>query len=172
MNIQELSVGDLVATDIAQLTVEGDDLTNAFVEQTQKPISIISLLGEDELIFAKIDDELMGGYGTIYLKAENTSPIPLTPEILEKNGFKLFTEEHYGFIPDIEHPDTWICDIKDTIKNNDVRIWMFEQSNNWCFHCINHGIGSSNNLGKAYITDVHELQHCLRLAKIDKEIVL
>lgn len=97
MNIQELSVGDWVATDIAQLTVEGDDLTNAFVKQTQMPISIISLLGEDELVFAKIDDELMGGYGTIYLKAENTSPIPLTPEILKKNCFvehKRFNETY------------------------------------------------------------------------------
>lgn len=99
-------------------------------------------------------------------------PIPLTQKILEKNGFKLFTEKHYGFIPDIEHPYIRVCDIKDTIKKNDVRIWMFEHRHNWCFHCINHGIGSSNNLGKAYITDVHELQHYLRLAKIDKEIKL
>lgn len=147
MNIQELSVGDWVRYRDREWQVCS---LYQFTEE-------VGLWRKDSQFCETITD---------------IQPIPLTPEILEKNGFKLFTEKHYGFIPDIEHPYIRVCDIKDTIKKNDVRIWMFEHRHNWCFHCINHGIGSSNNLGKAYITDVHELQHCLRLAKIDKEIKL
>lgn len=152
MNIQELSVGDWVATDIAQLTVEGNELTNAFVKQTQMPISIISLLGEDDLVFAKIDDELMGGYSTIYLKAENTSPIPLTPEILEKNGFVRngkYNEWNIG---------NWdaIPFIGISLERQSMRIKNF-------------GSDIFIEGKKVY---VHQLQHCLRLVKIDKEIKL
>lgn len=147
MNIQELSVGDWVRYRDREWQVCS---LYQFTEE-------VGLWRKDSQFCETITD---------------IQPIPLTPEILEKNGFKLFTEKHYGFIPDIEHSYIRVCDIKDTIKKNDVRIWMFEHRHNWCFHCINHGIGSSNNLGKAYITDVHELQHCLRLAKIDKEIKL
>ena len=156
MNIQELSVGDWIKT-----------TDKDFRGSRECTIQNIEKWRNNYVLVVKFKD---GSIET--LGSRCFDPIPLTPEILEKNGFKLFTEKHYGFIPDIEHPYIWICDIKDTIKKNDVRIWMFEHRYYWCLHCINHGIGSSNNLGKAYITDVHELQHCLRLAKIDKEIKL
>jgi hypothetical protein len=156
MNIQELSVGDWIKT-----------TDEDFRGSRECTIQNIEKWRNNYVLVVKFKD---GSIET--LGSDCFEPIPLTPEILEKNGFKLFTEKHFGFIPDIEHPDTWICDIKDTIKKNNVRIWMFKQNHNWCLHCINHSIGSSNNLGKAYITDAHELQHCLRLAKIDKEIVL
>lgn len=154
MNIQELSVGDWVTTDIVHLTVEGDDLTNAFVKQTQKPISIISLLGEDELIFAKIDDELIGGYGTIYLKAENTSPIPLTQEILEKNGLE--------FIDDGNDAVIFLC--SDMFW---ARLCVGD-----CFWSI--GVHSEDRLDAVTcnVKYVHQLQHALRLAGVGKEIKL
>lgn len=159
MNIQELSVGDWVRVISDNVTAKVIGIREVYSGCTE----VIAVSDTTQYMLMEEHRE------TRYRKLD---PIPLTPEILEKNGFKLFSEKHYGFIPDIEHPYIWICNIKDSIKKNDVCIWMFEYRHNWCFHCINHGIGSSNNLGNAYITDVHELQHCLRLAKIDKEIKL
>ena len=75
-------------------------------------------------------------------------PIPLTAEILEKNGFDMddytvhFKEDEHYMLELVFEDD----ELKWTINCNEYTIMNFEY--------------------------VHELQHALRLCKIDKEIVL
>jgi len=77
---------------------------------------------------------------------EDIQPIPLTQEILEKNGFK--DCQFYG---ELLSEGGWqiICDCS--------RLGM------------RHGAGWMMDIPCKY---VHELQHALRLCKIEKEIVL
>lgn len=98
-------------------------------------------------------------YGEEEFLLSDLRPIPLTPEILEKNGFKFNKEETYGSIQDVYKHYTKFFDFPlgkgfyieyDTVENT------------------------------AHITDhwwirikyVHELQHALKLCGIEKEIVL
>ena len=99
-------------------------------------------------------------------KFENIEPIPLTLEILKKNGFH--GQDNYYAIADLskadsfwsikiifatEHP-TYITQIEiENVDGNDV---------------INVGMSAIG--GKIYY--VHELQHSLKQSKIKKEIVL
>lgn len=84
-------------------------------------------------------------------------PIPLTPEILEKNGFEVTRN-------------------MSSSRNKDV--WSLRVSQNKAFYIIEHHnkkqfpyfwieIGSNSD-----IKYVHQLQHALRLCEIDKEIEL
>lgn len=75
-------------------------------------------------------------------------PIPLTPEILEKNGVHFvenFEDDEYLFA----------CPSFSVIWLKGRGEWKFCVPNAWM-----------------YIRSVHELQHALRLAGIDKEIEL
>lgn len=101
-------------------------------------------------------------YEPIEIAEDKLFPIPLTPEILEKNGFK-YTNNHT-----LQGSDTYILryeqngfDYTITYKLNDwfavdsyddrtYRIFEME-TGRWC---------------------VHQLQHALRLCGINKEIVL
>ena len=76
-------------------------------------------------------------------------PIPLTPEILEKNGFETHQRGVRMFF---EHDDYILC-------------YYLNSSNR--FTSFNNIDGS---LVQKIIVNVHELQHALRLCKIDKEI--
>lgn len=115
----------------------------------------------------KCDDFCVDFYGTKYNPewpdvTFNVEPIPLTSEILEKNGF------HYTNNHTLKGADTYIFrleqhgfDFTITIKLNDYfaldsyddRVYRLAQieTGRWC---------------------VHHLQHALRLCGIDKEITL
>ena len=83
----------------------------------------------------------------VYYRLEDITPIPLTPEILEKNGFEIVDEsadfQLYG------SPECSIFFTKGTVR---YRLETPQAS----VVCWN----------------VHQLQHALRLAKVGKEIVL
>lgn len=81
------------------------------------------------------------------------SPIPITPEILEKNGFVLT-----GYA--IQHNE------KNRYADEDTLIVM--SKNEW-YCTVNQGFLRDISM---YANSVHELQHIWRLAKIDKEITL
>lgn len=91
--------------------------------------------------FALYDDDII-----------NFKPIPLTPEILEKNGF--------GFCDMSSNGSAWTG-------------W-------WILDCLELGCCSKLNFPVYFniadtnvkVNYVHELQHALRLCKIDKEIIL
>lgn len=84
-------------------------------------------------------------------------PIPITPEILEKNGWSEFSDYH----------NSWRLDIA-----SDKRVWMFKNSHDWTFQVMSWGLGHNHSVAKAYIKDIHELQHALRLAGVEKKIEL
>ena len=81
-------------------------------------------------------------------------PIPLTAEILEKNGLKNYEE----------YPEY-------KLKTNEYEIWaIFDEPQN-CVHIEKY----NKRIPTIYhnkILFVHELQHALRLCGIDKEITL
>ena len=78
-------------------------------------------------------------------------PIPLTPEILEKNGLEI-DKYKGGFFP--------ACFKED--ENYDVEIEMKGEEIAWSINCGEYWIKRLNY--------VHELQHALRLCGINKEI--
>lgn len=87
-------------------------------------------------------------------KEEELAPIPLTPEILEKNGF-----EHYVSGEDSDNFDGTQGDLA----------YTFNKTTDGYMSCIDV-THSFTITGK--IKYVHELQHLFRLCGIEKEIVL
>lgn len=86
-------------------------------------------------------------------------PIPLTPEILGKNGFKLeyFTLEWARYIG-----------INDRVVLSNDKEYM-NSRNEWYVHIDSEDYSS---IASCELTYVHELQHLLKLCGIDKEIVV
>ena len=101
------------------------------------------------------------------------SPIPLTAEILEKNGFKNPTLNdpeliNYVFKASFEH--------KSPLPNVEVLRVNYYDGVEWDFYAL-LGERESSDCGEQYeyiiiIKYVHELQHALRLAGIDITIEL
>ena len=82
-------------------------------------------------------------------------PIPITPEILEKNGFK-------------QDPKSRSRKSHQIITNDVYISWWKGRLNIMYKPFVGHSTNHINCDGKY----VHELQHALRLAGIEKEIVL
>ena len=98
----------------------------------------IQTIAEDGVWFNGPNYEGAASYDRIF-------PIPITPEILEKNGFEEF--------------DGWrILDMDDV----EIR-WI---------GTILEISGSHGNMELPNVQCVHELQHVLRLCGIEKEVVL
>lgn len=88
-------------------------------------------------------------YGFEDVNGEDISPIPLTPEILEKNGF--WYQDNVGYVME-EYEYEIIYDLWDhklRILKNREQILNLEYFDQMCFH---------------------ELQHALRLCGISKNI--
>lgn len=88
---------------------------------------------------------------------ENISPIPLTPEILEKNGFKKVKNSFGGCYYSIadDYYDLTIEEYSDSnwyVEYNDTEVPLPTSRNSVCY--------------------VHELQHTLKLFGIKMDIVL
>ena len=106
-----------------------------------------------------------GGIWLDYLE-----PIPLTPEILEENGFKKSESDTLS--------QTWAwAEKSEKIYNRWVQITFYNEPINGVSYltkietCSSKGDGV-NNLHSCDIESVHQLQHALRLCGINKEIVL
>lgn len=105
-----------------------------------------------------IDYAVMLDYRDIY-NEDDIEPIPLTTEILEKNGLeKRCSDELVLF--DNSKIDTTGEYIIIRYFVNTQRVWLCK------------GIGVDENEIRINCQYVHELQHALRLANINKEIVL
>lgn len=146
IKISDLSVGDWIATESAQLAIECNDIATAFVDKVKKPIQIVSVLGAEQLVFGRIEE--LDGFTTIYLKAEHIKPIPLTTEILEKNGLCVVEEEADFSEYELFGSENFsIFHLKGTFH---YRLETPQASVVcWC---------------------VHQLQNALRLAGVEKEI--
>lgn len=82
------------------------------------------------------------------------SPIPLTPEILEKNGF--------------EKGEIYEGNSSIVFTNGNIRISWYKNAM-WCRLRIYNALGDTE-LCSAIVHNVHQLQHALRLAGVGKEI--
>lgn len=90
---------------------------------------------------------------------DNFEPIPITPEILEKNGFVIKKK--------------WAQ--MGNFGNNPLIMWHFEDEP--LLHNFKHELEiHQNDTGKVHIRIpceyVHQLQHALKLVNIEKEIVV
>lgn len=142
MNEEELMVGDWVLHEgkpyqIRQLGIYGVDRD-----------------GED---YPAVCVGKPNGIGLI-LERNEIEPIPLTPEILEKNGF---------------HKASMVSDTPpyDKDEEGNMHFSLNEKFWGW-FQPNNTFLIPANGLGWLEFKYVHELQHALRLCNIEKEIVL
>lgn len=100
--------------------------------------------------------------GSHWCNIENVEPIPLIPEILEKNGFA--SKKHVYPYPYYEYRN----------KEDKLKVgFAFPQGNKTSYKDPWVEIDSE----RVYVehlpcTFVHQLQHALRLCGIDKEIIL
>lgn len=96
------------------------------------------------------------GWREIYTRGITCiEPIPLTPEILEKNGFI-----------DYEVGKGWyVLNVAD-----DLRVWLHRNSHDWTFQLMKWSPLYTHEIGKVFINNLHQLQHALRLAGVEKEI--
>lgn len=115
-----------------------------------KPCQVKGLHSDDTATFV--------GYRSAYYLID-AEPIPLTPEILGKNGFKLeyFTLEWARYIG-----------INDRVVLSNDKEYM-NSRNEWYVHIDSEDYCS---IASCELTYVHELQHLLKLCGIDKEIVV
>jgi hypothetical protein len=113
--------------------------------------------GAKQIVAIPSDNEVIFD-GTLEKYVSNCLPIPLTPEILEKNGFKKATQ-----ISDTEPFD--IDEEGNKHYSYSTTFWGWWQPDN--IFCI-----PANGLGWLNIKYVHQLQHALRLCGIEKEIIL
>lgn len=113
-------------------------------------------------IFNRIAPADFNSYHKIWM--EEIEPIPLTPEILEKNGF-IYTDPH---LSTLSEDKVW------QIENTDMQV-LIELEAQTDENLIEYYIGNflcGANSCTLYFTYVHQLQQALRLCGIDKEIVL
>lgn len=156
LKISDLSVGDWIGFEMANLSIEGDDIATAFVGKINKPARIKSISGDQDLILAEVDN--VDNFGAIYLKLENISPVPITAEILEENGFvrgKRGNYYHYLLLD----------------KNR--TLYIHASTNGWRVEITYDAAGMLRTTHlMPNMNSVHQLQHAIRLAGVDKEINL
>ena len=100
---------------------------------------------------------------------KDVTPIPLTEEILRNNGFKNDVLAEKSIIAEGTSNFSVILISEDNrimINNIDEYLNSF---NNWHIHIDTEDM---RTMCTAEITYVHELQHLLKLCKIEKEIIL
>lgn len=141
MRIEDLMVGDWVICTYPSIN---------------KPVKVMEIrtVGDKKVI---IDNN---GINLVFRRTF-IDPIPLTPEILEKNGFGKFD------FPDIEKQHKWYLRL-DTLSY--ISLWTRElndnSSNGWMCNIEKQPAAS----GCVMIVYTHELQHLLKLVGINKEI--
>ena len=160
MKANELKVTDLMVGDLVQIKEkDGTKLVGAFrvvaIGKTYLGGVISDFVKNGTISMSYIEDEKR----VYQTEVCNIEPIQLTSEILEKNGFeKEGVIELYNLYAGIDHRVT-IHDDKEYMNS----------SNEWYVHVDSEDYST---IAGCELTYVHELQHLLRLCKIDKEIVV
>lgn len=138
VKISDLSVGDWVCYDRGTDAVQ---IMGIYVRNNQECVVMSDSYYPDGVI----------GF------VEHIKPIPITPEILEKNGFV-----------DYEVGKGWyVLNVAD-----DLRVWLHRNSHDWTFQLMKWSPLATHEIGKVFIKHTHQLQHALRLAGVEKEIEL
>lgn len=121
---------------------------------------------------AQYDDILPDGtINTIEVADYELSGIPITQEFLEKNGFRFFTADR------ICRTDRYFWDAEGTRDGALVEITFYNPDVHGVkvltkIHTQSSHESGINSVHSCDIESVHELQHALRLCKIDKTIEL
>lgn len=110
-------------------------------------------------------------HGTYYLQfgsalsaeIDRCEPIPITKEILEKNGFRLKeeAESYTEYVSGDEHSIITYVFYKESIYDVDTLL-----------DCEVGYVGGLDRIHHCHVKYVHELQHALRLCGINKTIEL
>lgn len=100
-----------------------------------------------------------------FVKEELLDPIPLTPEILKKNGFNV-VDENELLVEYAWHDNNSYTSISVTFYKTPI------YGVNVLFRCERNFSGGCDKIHNCHIDFIHELQQALRLCKIEKEIVL
>lgn len=144
MKASELAIGDWVC--VAGPVINGE-------ERHTPPMRVVGM-GET-WVYLEIDPEQGDPFDE---NIKDIRPVPLTADILLANGWEW------------EHPKRLSCDLnKDSKDDPLVHVIRATIFNNGRFFFDVHVPNISLRL---YIDYVHELQHALRLAGIEKEIEL
>lgn len=103
------------------------------------------------------------GYKNGILHISFIEPIPITPEILEKNGFKLKEkgESYTEYVSCDEHSIIAFVFYKESVYDVDTVL-----------DCELGFVGGLNRIHHCHAKYVHELQHALKLCGIPKNIEL
>lgn len=140
IDIQDLSIGDYVRVKMCKWDYDDPDTLDA---------KVLSIEGNSVGVGYDECGIVMSAF------VDDLQPIPITAEVLEKNGFEQNSNcLDYRFII-----DNIYCSISKGIK---------------CWYVNIYDISNPPHtpIFKAHIIHIHELQRVLRLAKVGKEIVL
>jgi hypothetical protein len=156
MNTNKLKVTDLMVGDWVSCQINSIEFKYVRIASLNK--TTMNGIPTDFIEFNKVSvDMLHGNYYQVDIASVH--PVPLTPEILEKNGFeKEGVIELYNLYAGIDHRVT-IHDNKEYMNSN----------NEWYVHVDSEDYST---IAGCELTYLHELQHILRLCKISKEIVV
>lgn len=144
MKAEELFVGALVRVNRDGLCIKKDTIVEVRAVDADDKLMEKGLVGSAHCRPLD-DDQFDGGIWCEYLE-----PIPLTPEILEKNGFE-----------PTPAPSERVW------KHNGQEVWLDNEGKNYWAN-----IKNGEFYFEGYIEHTHELQHALRLCGIEKEIKL
>lgn len=149
MKTNELSAKDLMVGDWVSVIIEG--------ETYQGRVSRIE--GDTENICVSLYNAPYGWEdGDAF---DDISPIPLTPEILEKNGFK-------PYIPENHLETVYACqDVSKAVADELYALWPYQDGS---FYLLLRVDGK--DMVRMDVHYIHQLQHALRLCGIDKTIKL
>lgn len=134
IDIQDLSIGDYVRVKMCKWDYDDPDTLDA---------KVLSIEGNSVGVGYDECGIVMSAF------VDDLQPIPITAEVLEKNGFTR---------------DRW-----------SKKIWRYEDEESEVVYYIENGvleITADDCKINLVCTSVAELQHALRLAKVGKEIVL
>lgn len=138
IKISELSIGDWVRYDRGTDAVQ---IMGIYVRNNQELVVMSDSYFPDGVI----------GF------VECIKPIPLTPEILEKNGFTRWVQG--------SNKGDYYLDIPRT-----KRVWLYYDFGTYKMAYIRNTGGCETFFKCRDIASVHQLQHALRLAGVEKEI--
>ena len=119
----------------------------------QLKVAEIRRIVDDEIKIGVYCDDLV-----LIFRQPEVKPIPLTPEILEKNGFEKQWQDNYEYLDDDENLNVTFHPKSSNYTNGAYDYIDIEKG------CL--------TINEMPITFVHELQHVLILCESEKEIIL
>jgi hypothetical protein len=99
--------------------------------------------------------------GSHWCNIKNVEPIPLTPEILEKNEFK-------PYIPENHLETVYACqDVSKAVANELYALWSYQDGSFYLLLRV-----GGKDMVRMDVHYIHQIQHALRLCGIEKTIEL